>query len=149
MSGEGPDHHHKTPAVPANMDDAAFWEIWSWQVSGFRLLAKEIYEGEIKADSYQPVIRLIFENTPWTADAISAVLIQWDDRSDCYLDRSEDRGCSIALYNSLLIYFALSFIYLFSSFQVFSRENTEGNPSSTGSNSEELDINVFTKNILS
>ena len=30
----------------------------------------------------------------------------------CYLGQSEDRGCSIALHNSWLIYFALSFIHL-------------------------------------
>ena len=30
----------------------------------------------------------------------------------CYLGQPEDRGCSVALHNSWLIYFALSFIHL-------------------------------------
>ena len=32
--------------------------------------------------------------------------------NSCYMEQSEDRGCSVALQNSQLFYFALSFIYI-------------------------------------
>ena len=46
----------------------------------------------------------------------------------CYMDQSEDRGCSVALHNSQLIYFALSFIYLLAPahlWQCWLRSDTE------------------------
>ena len=35
-----------------------------------------------------------------------------ETQTSCYQDQSDDRGCSVALHNSKLIYFALSFIHL-------------------------------------
>ena len=46
---------------------------------------KEIYKGESKADNEQT------KNTPYSADAVVAVFIQWDNRS-------ENRECSVALH---------------------------------------------------
>ena len=71
----------------------------------------EIYKGEIKGQQSKQTVT--FENAPLSADAISAFFIQKDERSaSCYLDQTEDRGCTVALNNSWLICFALSFIHL-------------------------------------
>ena len=69
-------------------------------------LTQEIYKGEIKADKDK--------TKPWLVQYLITLLsrlmqfqIQRDDKSH--------RGCSVALHNSWLIYFALSFIYLLGS----------------------------------
>ena len=75
----------------------------------FRDECKETYKGESKADNcnlYDVWGHSLFS---WFSFSCLHPII-WP--ISCYLNQSEDRGCSIALHNSLLIYFALSFIHL-------------------------------------
>ena len=55
-----------------------------------------------------------WENSPLSCYSYGCLYpMRW--QISCYVDQSDDRGCSIALHNRQLIYFALSFIHLLAS----------------------------------
>ena len=73
-----------------------------------RVWVKKIYKGESQADN--TVFYSTFANTPHSALTVTAVM-RW--QISCYMDMDQiiNWGCSVALLNSWLICFALSYIY--------------------------------------
>ena len=85
---------------------------WLWLRFLLSWTSRRYIKERVKQTMTEPNCNLleIWEHSPfswWSCSCLHPM--RWQIS---YLDQSKDRGCSVALHNSWLIYFALSFIYL-------------------------------------